>query len=68
MYGLTGCECVSETADYFNGTKFNLFNKYLLSTYYLSGTLRSKIRVVSCSKKEVQRFQSIFNSEAQTLW
>lgn len=53
---------------YFNCVKFNLFNKYLLNTYYVSGILRSKISFVSCQKKKVQRFQSISNSEAQILW
>ena len=32
--------CVSEIGNYFNCTKYDLFNKYLLSTYYVSGLLR----------------------------
>ena len=46
------CVCVSEIGNYFNCTKYNLFNKYLLSTYYVSGLLRLLILVLYQVKRK----------------
>ena len=48
--------CVSEIGNYFNCTKYNLFNKYLLSTYYVSGLLRLILILNNVKRKKCKNF------------